>query len=174
MDWRWASSDANAPAITLGWWPESGFHPLSWRTYNEAAIIYLLALGSPTYPVEPGAWLAWQRGFDNSWGLNFGPEPHVGYPASLVHQYPHVWVDFRGIRDDYMRRRDLDYFENSRRAAYAQRAYAVANPLGWKGYGEDVWGLTACDGPGNLRHDFRGQPRRGVACRCPGTAAYAR
>ncbi len=171
VDWRWAQQPADrSPAITLGWTPEAGFNRYSWRTYNEAAIIYLLALGSPNYPVEPQAWLAWQQGFDNTWGLNFGPQPHVGYPSSLVHQYPHVWVDFRGIRDDYMRGRDLDYFENSRRAAYAQRAYATANPLGWKGYGEDVWGLTACDGPGNLRHDYRGQPRRfhGYTARGPG------
>lgn len=170
VDWRWASPPAEAPAITLGWRPEAGFHPLSWRTYNEAAILYLLALGSPTYPLEPEAWLAWQQGFDNAWGLNFGPQPHVGYPSLFIHQFSQVWVDFRGIRDDYTRRRDLDYFENSRRATYAQRAYAIANPLGWNGYGEDVWGLTACDGPGNLRHDFRGQPRRfhGYTARGPG------
>jgi hypothetical protein len=170
VDWRWVSPPAHAPGITLGWTPESGFHPMSWHTYNEAAIIYLLALGSPTYPVEPQAWLAWQQGFDNTWGLNYGPLPHVGYPSLFVHQYSQVWIDLRGIRDRYMRGRDLDYFENSRRATYAQRAYAAANPLGWKGYGEDVWGLTACDGPGDLTHLYQGRMRRfhGYTARGPG------
>src|SRR5690606_20460109 len=63
------------------------------------------------------------------------------------HQYSHVWIDFRGIQDAYMRERGIDYFENSRRATLGQRAYAIANPMGWKGYGEDGWGWTASDGP---------------------------
>jgi hypothetical protein len=58
-----------------------------------------------------------------------------------------VWIDFRGIQDDFMRGKGIDYFENSRRATLAQRAYAIANPSGYKGYDKDVWGLTACDGP---------------------------
>ncbi len=172
VDWRWAQQPReDSPAITLGWTPEQGFNRYSWRGYNEGMIIYLLALGSPTHPVEPDAWSAWQRDFDKTWGLNQGPEPHLGFPSLFAHQFPHVWVDFRGIRDAYMRRRDLDYFENSRRATYAQRAYAIANPLGWKGYGEDIWGLTACDGPGNIRHAYRGQPRRfhGYMARGPGS-----
>ena len=172
VDWRWAQQPAErSPAITLGWTPEQGFNRYSWRGYNEGMIIYLLALGSPTYPVGPNAWTAWQRDFDKTWGLNYGPEPHLGFPSLFAHQYPHVWIDFRGIRDAYMSRRDLDYFENSRRATYAQRAYAMANPSGWKGYGDDIWGLTACDGPGNIRHDYRGQPRRfrGYAARGPGS-----
>ena len=67
------------------------------------------------------------------------------------HQYSHVWVDFRGIRDPWLRAHDIDLFENSRRATRAQRNYAIANPKGWAGYGEDIWGLTACDGPGDFK-----------------------
>ena len=170
VDWQWATAASHAPAITLGWKPEEGFHPMSWRTYNEAAILYILALGSPTHPSDPSAWLAWQQGFDATWGLNHGPLPHVGYPSLFVHQYPHCWIDFRGIRDAYMRGRDLDYFENSRRATLAQRAWAMENPHAWKGYDADVWGLTACDGPGPLRHDYEGQSRwfNGYTARGPG------
>jgi len=171
VDWRWAQHPAShRPAITLGWTPEEGFNRYSWRGYNEGMIIYLLALGSPTHAVEPDAWSAWQRDFDKTWGTNHGPLPHLGFPALFVHQYPHVWIDFRGIRDGYMRGRGLDYFENSRRATLAQRAWAIANPWGWKGYGEDIWGLTACDGPGNIRHEFRGHRRRfhSYAARGPG------
>src|SRR5438094_506230 len=46
-----------------------------------------------------------------------------------------------------MREHGIDYFENSRRATLAQRAYAIANPEGYRGYGERLWGLSACDGP---------------------------
>jgi hypothetical protein len=72
---------------------------------------------------------------------------HVNFAPLFGHQYSHVWIDFRGLLDDSMAEKGLDYFENSRRATLAQRAYAIANPGGWKGYGPDVWGLTACDGP---------------------------
>jgi hypothetical protein len=71
-----------------------------------------------------------------------------------------VWTDFRGIADPYMHKRQIDYFENSRRATYSQRAYAAANPAGWKGYDDRVWGLTACDGPRDGTCDFRNSSRR--------------
>ena len=32
----------------------------------------------------------------------------------FIHQLSHVWIDFHGIRDAFMREHDLDYFENSR------------------------------------------------------------
>jgi hypothetical protein len=58
-----------------------------------------------------------------------------------------------------MRKAGYDYFENSRRATYAQRAYAIANPMRWAGYGENVWGLTASDGAADVVLDFAGEKR---------------
>jgi hypothetical protein len=85
------------------------------------------------------------------------------------HQYTHVWTDLRDIRDAYMKRRGLDYFENSRRAVYAQRAYAIANPRGCRDYGATVWGITASDGPADVeivnasgRRLFRTYSARGI------------
>ena len=88
-----------------------------------------------------------------------GPRPTSGrilygydllYAGPLfVHQFSHAWIDFRGIRDPFMREKRCDYFENSRRATHVQREYARRNPLRFVGYDEDCWGLTACDGPGN-------------------------
>jgi hypothetical protein len=75
------------------------------------------------------------------------------------HIYTHCWIDFRGIQDEAMRARGLDYFENSRRAALAQHAYAVANPMGWAGYGARCWGLSACDGPLDRTLTIDGKPR---------------
>ena len=65
-----------------------------------------------------------------------------------IHQFSHIWIDFRGIQDDYMRDRRIDYFENSRRATYVHQQYAIANPDQYDAYGENSWGLTATDGPG--------------------------
>ena len=47
-----------------------------------------------------------------------------------------------------MRKHHLDYFENSRRATFAQQEYGRRNPNEFKGYSEVCWGLTACEGPG--------------------------
>jgi hypothetical protein len=74
-----------------------------------------------------------------------------------------------------MSQRGIDYFENDRRAIYAQRAYAIANPNGWEGYGSDVWGVTASDGPADVTCNYRGQDRvfRSYAARgAPGPGEY--
>jgi hypothetical protein len=152
----------------MGWRPEDGFIGYDWVGYSEAMLVVLLALGSPTFPVEPEAWQAWVAGYEGDWKQSYGQE-HLTFPPLFGHQYSHVWVDFRGIQDGYMRGRGIDYFENSRRATYAQRAYAIANPAGWKGYGEDVWGLTACDGPVDAELEYGGRRRtfRTYAARGP-------
>jgi len=154
-DWQWAQH--HPPAITLGWHPESGFIPYDWRGYNEAMLIYILALGSPTHPVGPDAWTAWTGTY--SWGT-FEGQTHLGFAPLFGHQYSHLWIDFRAIQDAYMRSHSLDYFENSRRATYAQQAYGAANPGGWTGYGAQVWGLTASDGPANTTLPIGGQTRQ--------------
>ena len=156
VDWTWAQ--ARPPAISHGWKPEQGFLDFDWLGYNEAMLVYILALGSPTHAVAPEAWLAWIAPYKRQWGTFFGQE-HLSFPPLFGHQYTHVWVDFRGIQDSYMAKKGIDYFENSKRATLAQRQYATENPLGWNGYGEDVWGLTACDGPANVTQEFNGKPR---------------
>jgi hypothetical protein len=154
VDWRWIQP--RPPTIALGWSPENGFLPYDWRGYNEAMLLHILALGSPTHAVAPETWNAWTSGY--RWGTFNGYE-HVGFAPLFGHEYSHVWIDFRGIRDAYMRAKGIDYFENSRRAAYAQRAYAVANPEGYAGYGESLWGLSACDGPLDGTVDVNGRRR---------------
>lgn len=154
VDWRWAQ--VRPPAISHGWTPEQGFITSDWKGYNEAMMVYFLALGSPTQPVGPEAWEAWTSTYDrDSWGTDYG-QTHLRFAPLFGHQFTHCWVDFRGLRDAYMRQRGLDYFENSRRATYAQQAYARANPLGWNGYSAEVWGISASDGPADVERMFKG------------------
>ncbi|MFN2399579.1 MAG: glucoamylase family protein [Gemmatimonadaceae bacterium] len=145
IDWQWAQN--NPPLISMGWTPENGFIPHEYRGYNEAMLLYILALGSPTHPASSGANDPWQ-GFvaDYKWGTFHG-QSYVQFGPLFGYQYSHVWIDFRGIHDTYMRGRGIDYFENSRRATLAHRAYAIANPMGWAAYDGNLWGLTASDGP---------------------------
>ncbi|MBS7456159.1 hypothetical protein KB893_003290 [Coralloluteibacterium stylophorae] len=154
----WSFLQERPPLISMGWFPESGTIANDWQGYNEAMLVYLLALASPTHPIAPEAWQAWTRTYERSWGL-YEDQQHLGFGPHFGHQYSHVWVDFRGIRDRYMRERGFDYFENSRRATYAQRAYAIDNPMRWQGYGENIWGLTASDGPQVATETYQGETR---------------
>ncbi|MEQ7662495.1 glucoamylase family protein [Xanthomonas nasturtii] len=157
VDWRWLQQ--RAPLISMGWFPESGFIDHDWMGYNEAMMLYILALGSPTHGVDPEAWTSWTRTYNNDWGVYQGQE-YLSFGPLFGHQYSHVWIDFRDIQDQYMRERGIDYFLNSRRATLAQRDYAIDNPMKWKDYGENVWGLTAGDGPQNTSQEYRGEQRQ--------------
>lgn len=156
VDWTWITP--RPPFVSMGWHPENGFIPSDWNIYNEGLLLYVLALGSPSHPLPPETWDAWTARFDAQWSDKWG-EPHLHFAPLFIHQYSHCWIDFRGIRDKYMSAKGIDYFENSRRAVRAQRAYAIANPGGWAGYGADVWGLTACDGPGDFKLRIAGRER---------------
>ena len=156
VDWSWASRDDGE--IALGWSLEYGFHPRSWRGYNEAMILYVMALGSPTHSIPETAWQSYSSTNQFHWD---GPpdEPYLSFPPLFVHQYSHVWIDFRDIRDAFMRDKRMDYFENSRRATWAQQRYAIANPMRWKGYGPMMWGISACDGPADVKLPYGSETR---------------
>lgn len=151
VDWTWAAP--NSPAISLGWTPDSGFIEYDWRGYNEGMLLYVLALGSRTHPIADGAWAEYTRTY--RWEDYFGQE-YLNFGPAFGHQFSHIWIDFRGIQDPYMRDRGIDYFENTRRAAYVERAYATFNPMGWAGYGPNTWGFSACDGPADTAVDVSG------------------
>ena len=142
-DWLWACN--GGATIAHGWKPESGFLPYRWAGYDEALLLYVLALGSPTHPLATDSYTAWTDSYQ--WKNIYGYEFIYGGPL-FIHQYSHIWVDFRGIQDAFVRGKGIDYWENSRRATFVQQEYAIRNPLDFAGYGKHFWGLTASDGPG--------------------------
>lgn len=144
VEWDWAMNGQKN--MSMGWHPERGFLDATWRGYNEAMILLIMAIASPTHPIPAQAWDDWTSTYQ--WGEYFGQE-HINFAPLFGHQYSHMFVDFRGIQDVYMREKGIDYFENSRRATYANREYCITNPAAYLGYGENIWGLTASDGPGN-------------------------
>ncbi len=176
VEWDWAS--VRPPAMSMGWTPEGGFIAHDYDGYNEAMLLYVLAIGSPTHPIDAAAWEEFTSTYQ--WREFYGVS-HVNFEPLFGHQYSHIWIDFRAIQDAYMRARGIDYFENSRRATLAQRAYAVHNPSGWDGYGPNVWGLTASDGPGNFTatidsrsrefHDYWARGAAATGTRDDGTIA---
>ena len=142
-DWRWAVN--GGVTLTHGWRPETGFLPYRWESYNESILAYVLGLGSPTFPIAVENYQAHASSYE--WKKIYDYEYLFAGPL-FAHQFSHIWIDFREIQDQFMRKHGLDYFENSRRATYAQQEFGKRNPNGFKGYSEVCWGLTACEGPG--------------------------
>jgi hypothetical protein len=155
IDWVWALNGGTT--VCHGWKPESGFLPYHWDCrYSEALLLYILALGSPTFPIGEEGYRSWTATFE--WKEAYG----MGYIYAgplFIHQLSHIWVDFRGVHDDVNRKTGIDYFENSRRATHIQQRYAIENPAAFAHYGRNNWGFTASDGPGPADMEVNGVKR---------------
>jgi len=147
IDWNFMRLSPQAKfanEISMGWTPEEGLHDYGWTGYNEALFLYVLAAGSGMTDAEQSykAWLATYK-----WDEPYKGLAHVAFPPLFGHQFAEAFIDLRGIADEYMRAKGIDYFENSRRATLVQQRYAIENPKGWTGYDSLCWGVTASDGP---------------------------
>ncbi len=154
-EWPWLQSERGT--LRHGWHPESGFIPYCWEGFDEALLLYVLALGATQHPLPPEAYAAWAASYE--WKHAYGVDYLYCGPL-FTHQLSHAWIDFRGLQDAFMRSKGIDYFENSRRASLAQQRYAIDNPQGFKGYCGHCWGITASDGPGPAVRRIEGIERR--------------
>jgi hypothetical protein len=164
IDWNFMQmpdSGKFANTISMGWTPDKGLHDYGWSGYNEALFLYILAAGSGMENIEQSykSWLSSYKWYTPYEGLS-----HVAFPPLFGHQFSQAFIDFRGLVDKYMEEKGIDYFENSRRATYVQRQYAIDNPKGWIGYDSLCWGITACDGPTG-KYDFDDKKFLGYAGR---------
>jgi len=168
-DWNFFRSDGRR-AVSMGWHPGEGLIAANWVGFNEGMFVNVLALGSPTHPAPADLWAQWTKPYPKFWRGD-GPRRRIAFAPLFGHQFSHIFIDFRGIRDPAMRAAGLDYFENSRRETYANRAWCIANPMQWDGFSKDLWGLSACDGPGSFNFPFKGSIRTffGYSARGPMT-----
>ena len=143
-DWHWAQADT--ASLSQGWLPEFGFLHYGWEGYNEALILYILGLGSPTHPLLNLPRLRTGPALTNGERMAFGEDVLYSGPL-FTHLFPHTWLDLRGIRDAFMRAKRSDYFENTRRSIALQQTYCELNPRQFRGYAYDIWGISAGDGP---------------------------
>ncbi len=142
VDWSWAANGGRT--LTQGWKPGFGFLKFGWEGYNEATIAYLLALGSPTFALPVESFAAWTRTYQ--WENLLDVDVLYAGPL-FTHLFSHAWIDYRGIRDPFMKLKQMDYFINTQRAIRVHREYGARNPHGFLGYERDLWGITAGDGP---------------------------
>jgi len=166
VDWQWMMKPNGV--MSMGWHPEKGFIESQWSGYNEAMVLLIMAMGSPTYPIDARSWSKWCSTYpvDTFYGFK-----NVQFDPLFGHQYSHVWIDFRGIQDSFMRVQNDDYFSNSQKATLSNRAYCIQNPMKWEGYHHDQWGLTACDGPINKTVSIGDKERQFFDYRARGAAS---
>jgi hypothetical protein len=164
VDWHWARN--GLATVSQGWKPEYGFLHYGWEGYNEATIVYILGVSSPTHPLPAASFAGWTLTYQ--WENLLGHDVLYSGPL-FTHLFSHAWIDYRGIQDTFMREKRSDYFENTKSAIAIHREYGARNPRGYGGYGRDFWGITAGDGPGNREmresrrdHRFFGYMSRGV------------
>jgi hypothetical protein len=164
-DWQWAQGHGG-PAVVFGWTPEQGFLDHRWDGHDESQILYALGLGSPTHPLSEESYQKWLSNL--YWKTIYDINYFYAGPL-FIHQFSHMWIDFRDIQDEVMREKGIDYFENSCRATRVQQEYAIRNPFDFERYGKYTWGITACDGPGptmrkvdGIVRNFYGYKARGA------------
>jgi hypothetical protein len=164
IEWHWALG--RSQTLSMGWKPKSGFLRYRWEGYSEALLLYILALGSPTHPIAPASYDAFTAA--NNW-QTFGDQPFLYAGPLFIHLFAHAWIDFRDLADRQMAEKGSNHFRNTQTAIAVQRDYARRNPSNFLGYGKDMWGLTACDGPsqrqrlqGGRRQHFVGYAARGA------------
>jgi hypothetical protein len=133
IDWEWMLNGGGT--LSMGWLPDQGFLKHRWDIYAELMTMYLMAIGSPTHPIDPKTWDALQRPL-----VDFGGIEYISGVAPLfIHQYAHAWGDYRDQRD-----RHTNYFANSIAATRAHQLFCIAlKSYPWMD--QDMWGITASD-----------------------------
>lgn len=165
VNWPWMLNGGST--FSQGWLPDSGFLTARYDTYCELMMLYLLAIGSTTYPVAPAYWDNFARpviDFDGYQYISGNADP------IFTHQYSHAWFDFRNKSDAY-----ANYFANSITATNAHQAFCLRTYPQW--YNNNYWGITSSDYAGGYTA-WGGPPAQGpidgtvVPCAAGGSLAF--
>ncbi len=166
VEWDWYRDSPQSDFIYWHWsaeWARQIHHPLI--GFNEVMITYLLAIASPTHGVPAemyySGWagesltaIHYRAGWSGStdgdhyanghtyYGIKLDVGVGTGGPLFFTH-YSYFGFDPHSLHDRYT----ASYFENNRNFTLINRAYCIANPKHFAGYGPGAWGLTASDGP---------------------------
>jgi hypothetical protein len=160
IDWPWMRNNSNM--VLMGWQPSEGFLNASWKHFDEGLLLYILAIGSPTHPVDAELWAAIER------PVNVADEYIylIGEPL-FVYQYPLAFMDLQDQEDAF-----ANYFNNTTRACERNQAFAADNADQFASYQDGVWGISASDGPDGYRaygasgsnHDGTIAPYASISC----------
>ena len=156
VDWPWfidKSDSRFSMMFYMAYRPEKGFEG-HWDFYAEQLMMYVLAAGSDTHPIDASTYYAFIRHYGKYGdGQKF---IHSWFGSLFTHQYSHAWIDFRGYTD----KDGVNWFDNSVDASSAQVSFATNMDSKYITLGPDAWGLSACDGP-NGYNGLYGAPPSG-------------
>lgn len=170
VDFAWLLNKETG-RLRMGWDPESGLFRSEWAAFDEEAILYLLGIGSPSYPIPAKSWYSFERQMIDVCGYRY-----VGRGPLFTQQYSQAWLDLNGLRDGQPF--VMDYFQNSVIATYAHRAFCLSLRSMFPHYSELLWGVSASDseigyiswGSPVLRNDMDGTV---VPCAAGGSLMFA-
>ena len=139
IDFPWMLLKTHCSSQWVGG-PKQDSSKVRWNHYSEHTMLQLLAIGSPTHPISPGAWQAWHR-----LRLTYGGYTYLTFLGAplFIHQYSQAWVDYRDQEESWYPY--TNYFENSVNATLAHREFCWSLSDKFPGYSENVWGITASD-----------------------------
>lgn len=151
VDYAWMRN-GHAYLLAHGWMPETGFLEARYDKYCQLALMYLMGIGSPTHPLPPESWYAWERTPNSYAGFDY-----VGTSLLWTYQYPFAWADFRGKREK--REPHTDWFANAVTATQAHRIFCIDLKKEFPAYSEDIWGITSSESKTGYKA-WGGPPRR--------------
>lgn len=135
VDYAWMRN-GHPFLMAHGWMPESGFIESRYDKYCQLALMYLMGIGSPSHPLPPGAWYAWERNPNE-----YGGYKYIGTSLLWTYQYPFAWVDFRGKKET--REPHTDWFANAQTATRAHQVFCIDLKKEFPGYTDQIWGITS-------------------------------
>lgn len=150
VNWQWFV-DPNKNQFYMAYTPEKGFAG-HWDFYAEQLMMYFLSVASPTYPTNPQMFYDFQRHFAAyDGGKRF---IHSWFGSIFTYQFSFAWFDLRNMVD----KKGVDWWENSIIAIESNRKFCIDNKNKFKTFGENSWGVTACDGPKGYNGKYGAPP----------------
>ncbi|SFO65277.1 hypothetical protein SAMN04488519_110109 [Algoriphagus ornithinivorans] len=148
MDWSWFTRGGQN-VLYWHWSPNFGWDMnFALEGYNEVLITYILAASSPTHSISSEVY---HQGWARSGDIKAPSAGGYGFPLQLRHNGaeelggPLFWAHYSylglhpfGLKDAY-----ADYGQENTNQTLINRAWCIANPNKFSGYGENLWGLTA-------------------------------
>jgi hypothetical protein len=149
VEWDWfVNKTSQVPAMIWHWSPDYGFKKnLYILGFNECQIVYVLALASPTHPIEPRSyWEGWESAGYQSDSTQFGIHLELGSRPSTGPPLFQTQYSYLGMDPHQLTFHGRSYFDQFRDFCLVQVRYAESKTNVYKGYGP-LWGITASAGP---------------------------
>ena len=150
VNWPWYV-EPGVNQFYMGYDAETNTFSGNWDVYGEQLMVYFLAAGSPTYPIDKSVYDSFRR-IEGTYGEDTFISSWFG--SIFTYQFSHAWIDFARIEDAD----GVNWFDNSVKATYANYNYCQDYSYKYKTFAAGGWGLTACDGPDGYNGQYGSAP----------------